>query len=470
MPNLARMRSRVWLAAILSVGLVSVPGTALASGSDLTWKGYRGVHPGEALARAAGHLGVQVVTSCGAHAVTAGPVLVDDRASGGDGTASSITTGSRRVRGPSGLHVGMRNKAVKRAVGSRGRTKVVGGQRAYLLKGPHHRVLWTLSTGRSKSARVTEIGLSPTMRTARAAVAAAVHGCPPAVVAPHPPPACPDPLPVVGQFMTASCDVATGQVAYTCHPDWLDQDADAADGCEREVGGLVPMTFATGSACGNQAAQTLTWRIAWAHEAAAGCQCVLDGDCPTDTATWDDPSYTGIRTTPAVPRCSGDTTVAPSIDCPGGVPADPAPAVSLDFSKLVGDDPRVVVNPQDADTDHVTVRFRVSTIAPIAFETGGTTCQLSLDSTPGTTPDFQVDLDLARGADPNGPPVVENLTTSRVETTDWTVNGSVPCIAGSFGAVVSGYVTDVLSGWADRFLTQWCGAPDPYWWQDCPKT
>jgi hypothetical protein len=142
--------------------------------------------------------------------------------------------------------------------------------------------------------------------------------------------------------------------------------------------------------------------------------------------------------------------------------------VGLDLRKSPADDPRVVVNPTDANTDHVTIRARVTTIAPIAFETGGTTCQLSLDSTPGTTPDFQVELDLARGADPNGPPVVENVATIRVEATDVTVDGGVPCLAGTFLDDVSGYVNEVLASWAESYLTRWCGAPDPYWWQDCP--
>jgi hypothetical protein len=461
---------------VVAAVLVAVPGLASGAGAHLTWNGYRGVHPGESLSSAAGHLGVALGEGCGAHRVTSGRVVIDDRASDGDGTASSITTTSRRVKGPAGVHVGMSDAAVRKALGRRARSKVVAGHRVRLLRGPHHRVLWTVASGTSRRAKVTTLGLSPSARLAKRAAALTVSGCP-APPVPHPPPACPDPLPATGPYESVSCEAATGVVTYTCtDPDWLDQNGLPADGCEREVDGLVPMTFKAADGCSiNSAALALADRIGsggyqLGDAYACGCRQYASCDSPS-TGFWVQPGYAGVRTSPAVPHCSADTTADPTFDCPGGLPADPAPSLAMDFNQRPNDQPRAMVVPVDVDNDQVTIRARVTTQQPIALDIAGLSCQVTIDSTAGSIPDLRLDLDLVRGANPAGPPVVASPLLTQLENADWTLSGPGLCVLMSPGAIsdqLHAYLTDVLHAWADRFLTQWCGAPDPYWWQDCP--
>lgn len=451
---------RLW-ALVLAI-LVMVPFAAAAGAGGLTWKGYRGVRPGQSLSSAGSTLGSPVVARCGAHAVVTNNVVIHDRASGGNGRATAITTTRRTLRGPDDVHVGMTNRATARALGH-ARTFVVSDHLAYLLVGPSHRALWTVSGGKSPGDRVTMLGLSPTKRLADRAVRLTVGGCPP--------PPCPDPLPTVGQYMTASCDASTGRVSYACHPDWTDADGTPADGCEREVQGLVPMTFATHDCSQSAAALVLTQRIAWGVQSWSGCACLMYGCSDPTPALWQDPAWTGTVTTPTLVECSADTATTPSYDCPGGTPVDPPPGLALDLVKRAGDQDPVVVAPQDADTDHVTIRVRASTEAPVAFDYGmASPCQLSVDSTAGSTPVLTIDLDLVRTADPVGPPAVQAVSVTGLESSDWWLQGSaVGCFAASdFGPRITSYLTDVAAAWAEVSLTRWCGAPDPYWWQDCP--
>jgi hypothetical protein len=145
----------------------------------------------------------------------------------------------------------------------------------------------------------------------------------------------------------------------------------------------------------------------------------------------------------------------------------------MDFNQRPNDQQRAMVVPVDVDTDQVTIRARVTTQQPIAVDIAGLSCQLTIDSTAGSIPDLRLDLDLVRGANPAGPPVVASPLLTQLENADWTLSGSGLCVLMSPGAIsdqLHAYLTDVLHAWADRFFAQWCGAPDPYWWQDCPAS
>jgi hypothetical protein len=178
----AMLRPAVWVLAI-PIGMLFASGSAGAdapvrSGSvaaaharvappvhtHITWKGYRGVRPGETLAHAAAKLDGTVTAMCGFHSVAyRGPVGMDN----------SIRTRSRRVErmdasrrviiGPQGIRVGMSARRVRHAMGSRIRAFTQEGVVLDLLVGPGGVTAWAAID----SHRTFMIGLAPTFTLAK---------------------------------------------------------------------------------------------------------------------------------------------------------------------------------------------------------------------------------------------------------------------------------------------------------------
>ena len=187
----SRQRPRIspLLGAILALGvaatsgLIAPPATAatepvgLASGKavHLTWRGYRGVSPGERLAKAARHLDGHVRSSCIFRYIHySGPIYMDDAAMG-NGRVNQMLGTDQNTLGPKGIHPGMTAGQVKRALGPDRKTGTNFGIRYWLLAGPGGVTEWTSLGSSGPGATTWVVGLSPSIHIARKAVS--IEGC-----------------------------------------------------------------------------------------------------------------------------------------------------------------------------------------------------------------------------------------------------------------------------------------------------
>lgn len=431
--------------------LATHPPTEAAT-ARIKWRGYGSAILGHAFS------GTTAVRACGGRAYEAGRVVVATRR---HDVVTDVWTRSRGIHGPHKVVVGHKSRA---------RTKLV--------RGPHGRTLWI----HARHGRIDAFGIALNRKLARSAIKH--RNCAPQKPAqpkptPVKPPVCPTTLPVVGPYMSVACGATTGnRVQKTCYADWLDTDAEAADGCEVEAAGL-------------QTVYLHTWSTLALADHVTGS--FMMGGYGPDQKPY--PLYSAPATTiiPVVPVCdageSGNT-----IACPGGEPSDPAPELTIDLALHPGDEglSRSVIAPT-GDPDPVglavpgagpsysqattTARFRLSSTSSIPVTVAGVDCSLTINTTPGARQDLELDGQLDRATDPetgdgqDGPLRLSNVTLTNLEASDYSISGSSLCqiLSPETPDEVSGQLLPSLTAWY-RQVTRLCGAEDPYWWQPCPSS
>ena len=288
--------------------------------------------------------------------------------------------------------------------------------------------------------------------------------------------------------MRVACDASTGnQVQYTCHPDWRDTNQDPTDGCEAEKDGLQTMWF-TGDSV-----QALADHILGAFQMDGyGYSTSSDG---TIADPWG--PYAGLIS-PIVESVPPDCGSDPSVACAGGQAANPAPTVNIDLAKRAGDLPRSYVSMSGtptstgiafygagAGTTQATAgaRFRLTTNSPIQLSHSGATCNVSIDSTQGTSPDLTLDATLTRATDAgtgqgdDGPPQLGNVTIGNLQSTDYTISPATSsgsdflCFGSAFITAqnVLDAIKPALTDWF-KSASRLCGTAGPYWWEPCPSS
>ncbi|MDX6367313.1 MAG: hypothetical protein QOK30_2389 [Nocardioidaceae bacterium] len=154
---------------------VAAPHTRLAPPvhTHITWKGYRGVRPGETLAHAAARLDGTVQPDCVFRYVAyGGPVRLDNGVRSRSRRVEEMITHRRVMIGPRGVRVGMSPRRVRHAMGSQMRTFITQQDvRVDLLAGPGGVTEWaSLGAGRAFA-----LGLAPTFQLAKRD--AQIEGC-----------------------------------------------------------------------------------------------------------------------------------------------------------------------------------------------------------------------------------------------------------------------------------------------------
>jgi hypothetical protein len=140
--------------------------------------------------------------------------------------------------------------------------------------------------------------------------------------------------------------------------------------------------------------------------------------------------------------------------CQDGVLVDPCGPVEFDFVAQAADGgapPLMISVLGGALGENVSVTARLHTKAPIPMFVSGHDCTLTIDTSPGPTPDVWCTASMVpiTGADvPEltiGPAIVHDLTTD-----DFTVGGDATCTANlgldAVTGMVEGFCADFLSG------------------------
>lgn len=287
------------------------------------------------------------------------------------------------------------------------------------------------------------------------------QACRPIVEEPPPPPpepepvtSCPDAPPPAGPYMTLSCHPQTGSLVVGCHPDWLDANGEVADGCERSVDGVVPLSL-------NEVSdQAFADRVSGTFYLGGYPGGVGEG--PRYFA----PNPRLVRPLPCTETVFG---------CPMLGDQDPLPNFELDFSQHPGDEgPRreAIWNGDDFSST-IALRARVRTSAPVVFEHQGVTCWVSVHSGTGSTGDAMFPFRAAEPGDGSvGVAAYDFATVSdylRIEDIDIELGPHRWCR----------YYAQARRGdvrpWVYRSVVEWaaregdlCGATQPYLWQPCP--
>jgi hypothetical protein len=182
-----RLRPAVCVVAI-TIGMLGAAGSAgaeppsaLASlarvappvHTHITWKGYRGVRPGETLAHAAAKLDGTVEPDCVFRYVDYdGPVRMDNGVRSRSRRVEEMVTYRRVMIGPRGVRVGMSPRRVRVAMGSQMRSFITEQHvRVDLLAGPGGVTEWASLGG----GRAFALGLAPTFQLAKRD--AQIEGC-----------------------------------------------------------------------------------------------------------------------------------------------------------------------------------------------------------------------------------------------------------------------------------------------------
>jgi hypothetical protein len=146
---------------------------ALPVHTHITWKGYRGVRPGETLAHAAAKLDGTVKPDCVFRYVAyGGPVRMDNGVRSRSRRVEQMVTHRRVIIGPRGVRVGMSARRVREAMGSQMQSFITQQDvRVDLLAGPGGVTEWaSLGAGRAFA-----LGLAPTFTLAKRD--AQIEGC-----------------------------------------------------------------------------------------------------------------------------------------------------------------------------------------------------------------------------------------------------------------------------------------------------
>lgn len=135
----------------------------------------------------------------------------------------------------------------------------------------------------------------------------------------------------------------------------------------------------------------------------------------------------------------------PSVCCPGGTPSASCGPLEFDPNPKPGDDPRLVLTPvQGSSRIDMTLRTRVKTVTDIPLTVLGAACNLEIDSSPGTFPDIQIDLQLAFSQDAVAGTTrisVPNVNITRLTSNDVSLTGAFACSLANLGI---GYFLSVL--------------------------
>nr|HEX4318504.1 hypothetical protein [Kofleriaceae bacterium] len=132
--------------------------------------------------------------------------------------------------------------------------------------------------------------------------------------------------------------------------------------------------------------------------------------------------------------CGGSTPVC----CPGGSAQDPCGPIDIDLTLHSGDDPRLVLAPQQgANTLDVTVRARIKTATdlPVTVPVVGD-CTVSVDTTKGSTPDLEIVMPIQFVQDPTVATTriaVGSVAINRLESADVSLNGGIGCEIANLG-------------------------------------
>ena len=174
----------------------------------------------------------------------------------------------------------------------------------------------------------------------------------------------------------------------------------------------------------------------------------------------------GPLVVPIPPNCTN-----PYVACPGGVPQDPPPTFVLDLTPQEGDTPRrTVANITGAARYDLSYRARVSTSVPIAATVSGSECTVSVDSTPGASPDLRFDARVGfANVGWQTRPSLGVADLSGLEDDDHTWSGAFACSFSEqyFEEQLRDLLVDVVDGRLNELLSDMCGADDPTYWQPC---
>ena len=270
---------------------------------------------------------------------------------------------------------------------------------------------------------------------------------------PDPIPTCPTAPPPAGPYMTTSCHPTTGNLVKTCDPDWLDSNGLIEDGCERHVGGLVPMQL------NNDSDQALADRISGS---------LFLGGYPGGTGSGSYFQAANPQRYP-LPACGSS-----SFGCFGSEPQAPMPGLELDFALQGGDEPRTLswYDPEQSAI-FAGFRARLTSSGAVAFLHHGVSCEVAIDSSRGLSDGI---LLLVGGlGSGNGPLDIVGLidtpepaTLQQFDDDDMVIGPHLWCSYWASGRRldVRQWIRDNLVAWAGR--RDICGAPSPYFWQGCP--
>ena len=270
---------------------------------------------------------------------------------------------------------------------------------------------------------------------------------------PDPAPSCPQSPPPAGPYMTTSCHPTTGTLVKTCDSNWLDTNGLIEDGCERHVGGLVPMQLDGNSD------QALADRISGSF---------FLGGYPGGTGTGTYFQAANPQRQP-LPACGNS-----SFGCFGSEPQAPMPGLELDFALQGGDDPRTI-GAYDAGQSAIFAGFRarLTTSGGVAFSHQGVACEVAIDSRRG--PLDEILLVVAGVGSGTGPLDIlglvdtpEPATLQQFDDDDMVIGPHLWCSYWASGRKpeIRQWIRDNLVAWAARRGI--CGAPSPYFWQGCP--
>ena len=136
----------------------------------------------------------------------------------------------------------------------------------------------------------------------------------------------------------------------------------------------------------------------------------------------------------------------PSVCCPGGAAQASCGPIALDLAQRAGDDPRLAVMPVAGGSRlDVSLRARVTTVAPIPVSQNGYDCTLLIDTTPGASQEAQINfpLQLVQDATTGTTRVVPGaITVAGLTSDDFTIQGPFGCSIQSWSPTL---VTSVIS-------------------------
>jgi hypothetical protein len=231
--------------------------------------------------------------------------------------------------------------------------------------------------------------------------------------------------PATGPHEIVTCDELRDTISIACEVGYSDFNHDLSDGCEAA---RFQATVATAEAFG-------TWAVVGSHVA----------DVP--------------------PTCVGTVIV----DCPNGVPSDPAPHVTAVGSNLsVTTEYTNIYGYGDFD---LSARATVVT-DPIAISSAGITCTATVDTAGGSLPYATLSgrVGILTDARTNDMFIAtSNVTVTGIEPADITISGSdIGC---ALLDQVKPFILDMVSGSVASYATiRVCRAPDPDLFMLCPSS
>ena len=124
--------------------------------------------------------------------------------------------------------------------------------------------------------------------------------------------------------------------------------------------------------------------------------------------------------------------------CPGGTAQNPCGPIDIDLSLHAGDTPRLVLAPKQGGAElDVTLRARIKSAMPLPVTVPVVgDCTVAIDTTPGPTPDVQIDMPITFQQDPTAGTtrvVVGTVALTNLTSDDVSLGGSIACDIASLG-------------------------------------